>query len=97
MIIFYLSLKIIYAYNVINDFLEDFMKKILCCLFGLCICSSTTLALDDALYKKYKHVSSDDNVIKAIEMLEETSGKYSKDAILGKNLTGKPIKVEFAA
>ena len=71
------------------------MKKLFCCLFGLCVCSSA-FALDEALYKKYKHVTNDDNVIKAVELLESTTGKYSKDAILGKNLTGKPIKIEFA-
>jgi len=74
---------------------EGFMNKVLCCLFGLCVCCNSTLALDDALYKKYKHVSNDDNIIKAIELLQDTTGKYSKEAILGKNLTGKPIKVEF--
>jgi len=70
------------------------MKKIVCCLFGLCICS-TCFALDDTLYKKYKNVSDDANIIQAIEILEDTTGRYSKEAILGKNLTGKPIKVQF--
>ena len=70
------------------------MKKIFCCLFGLCICSSA-FALDEALYKKYKNVSDNPNIIQAIELLENTTGRYSKEAILGKNLTGKPIKVEF--
>ncbi len=70
------------------------MKKIFCCLFGLCFCSSV-FALDEVLYKKYKNVSDNPNIIQAIEMLENTTGRYSKEAILGKNLTGKPIKVEF--
>jgi len=70
------------------------MKKLFCCIFGLCICSSA-LALDEALYRKYKHVTNEDNVIKAVELLENTTGKYSKDAILGKNLTGKPMKIQF--
>ena len=71
------------------------MKKLFCCIFGFCICASSVFALDEALYKKYKHVSDDDNIIKAIELLENTTGRYSKEAILGKNLTGKPIKVEY--
>ena len=71
------------------------MKKLLCCLFGLCICTSCTFALDEELCKKYKHVSQDENIIKAVELLENTTGNYSKEAILGKNLTGKPIKIEF--
>ena len=70
------------------------MKKIVCLMFGLFCCSSC-FALDEALYKKYKHVSSEDNIIKAVELLENTTGRYSKEAILGKNVTGKPMKVEF--
>jgi hypothetical protein len=72
------------------------MKKTFCCLFGLCICIGNCFAFDDTLYKKYKHVSDDANIIQAIELLENTTAKYSKDAILGKNITGKPIKVVFA-
>lgn len=71
------------------------MKKLFCLIFGLCVCTNCVFALDDELYKKYKKVSDDKNIIQAIELLENTTGKYSKDAILGKNLTGKPIKVEF--
>ena len=70
-------------------------KKLLCCLFGFCLCTYSSFAFDDDLYKKYKNVSEEANIIKAIELLENTTGKYSKDAILGKNLTGKPIKIEF--
>ena len=81
---------------ILSEFCWGFMKKILCCLFGLCVCASSALALDEALYKKYKHVSKEDSIIKAIELLDGTTGKYSKDAILGKNLTGKPMKVEFS-
>ena len=50
---------------------------------------------DDELYKKYKKITDDINLIKAVEMLDRTTGKYSKEAILGKNLTEKPIKIEF--
>lgn len=51
--------------------------------------------IDEALLKKYEKVTTDYNVIRAIEKLENTTGKYSKEAILGKNLTGRPMKVEF--
>ena len=71
------------------------MKKIIglavILLFGLNSC----FAIDEALYKKYKDVSDNPNIIEAVELLEDTSAKYSKEAILGKNLTGKPIKIEF--
>ena len=75
------------------------MKKIIYMFFIVfsvflsnCFASELT---DDELYKKYKKVTEDINLIKAIEMLDSTTGSYSKEAILGKNLTEKPIKVEF--
>lgn len=69
-------------------------------LFNSLLCLSLTLScfasIDEATYKKYKKVTSDPNLIKAVEMLQNTTGKYSKDAILGKNLTNKPIEIQFA-
>ena len=56
---------------------------------------SDTINVDEQMMKNYKHVTEDVNVIKALEMMSRTSGDYSKNAILGKNLTGKPIKIEF--
>ncbi len=50
---------------------------------------------DEALYKKYKNVTDDINIIRAVEMLEGTTGKYSKEAILGKNLSNRPMKIQF--
>lgn len=73
------------------------MKKLLLS-FIFCFFALNAFALnevDDKLYKKYKDVSQDINIIQALETLDKTSGKYSKDAILGKNLTNRPIKVEF--
>lgn len=71
------------------------MNKILCCIIGLCVCCTSCFALDESLYKKYKDVSNDAGIIQALEIMADTSGKYSQEAIMGKNLTGKPIKVEF--
>ena len=72
------------------------MKKKLCCLlFSFCAICSGCFALDEALIKKYKNISDDEKIIQAIELLDNTSAKYSKEAILGRNLTQKPIKVEF--
>lgn len=71
------------------------MKKVVLAL----ICASFSLMaladIDDSLYKKYKKVSDDPNIIQAVELLQDTKGSYSRDAILGKNLTNKPIKIEF--
>ena len=49
----------------------------------------------DFLKKQYKSVTKEEKLIYSIELLKTTIGKYSHDAILGKNLTGKPIKVQF--
>ncbi|MBQ8847508.1 MAG: hypothetical protein IJ003_01020 [Candidatus Gastranaerophilales bacterium] len=60
--------------------------------FLFCNCYATD---NEALYKKYKDVSDDINIINALELLDGTTGKYSKEAILGKNLSNRPIKIEF--
>lgn len=73
------------------------MKKIILTLIISSFLSLTSYAVghSEAIYKKYKKVTSNDNLISAIELLGKTTGKYSKEAILGKNLTNRPIKVEF--
>ena len=43
----------------------------------------------------YKSVSKDLVVIAALDMLIGTNGEFSRNAILGNNLSQKPIKVEF--
>jgi len=56
---------------------------------------SDKIEVDENMTKTYKKVTNEVNVIKALEIMNRTSGEYSKNAILGKNLTGKPIKIEF--
>ena len=80
------------------------MKKnlliVLCLSLVFCLKASAFLSdrieVNEEMMKKYKKVTSDVNVIKALEIMDRTSGEYSKNAILGKNLTEKPIKVEFS-
>ena len=43
----------------------------------------------------YKKVSKDEVVYVALDMLNGTSGDFSRKAILGNNLSGHPVKVEF--
>ena len=75
--------------------MNSFMfKKIFCLVFVLSL-FNCAMAFDEELYRKYRRVTDNPDIIQAIELLETTSGKYSKDAILGKNDTNKPIKVEF--
>ena len=43
----------------------------------------------------YKPTSKDEIVYVALDMLKGTNGEFSRNAILGNNLSGKPIKIEF--
>lgn len=43
----------------------------------------------------YKSVGSDEIFYVALDMLKDTTGMYSRNAILGSNLSQKPIKIEF--
>ena len=79
------------------------MKKNLLLALSLCLLFSIKtpailsdrIEVTDEMMKTYKHVTEEVNIIKALEIMKRTSGEYSKNAILGKNLTGKPVKVEF--
>ena len=48
-----------------------------------------------ALEKKYKKVTKETRIIEALEFLKDSVGKFSHDAILGKNLTHRPISIKF--
>lgn len=78
------------------------MKKIFYFLMLIVLNSSISFAitenlntLSDDVVKKYEKVSNNENIIRAVEKLKGTTGNYSRDAILGKNLTNRPIKIEF--
>lgn len=43
----------------------------------------------------YKKVSNSQIFFVALDMLQGTTGEFSRKAILGDNLTGKPMKIEF--
>lgn len=49
----------------------------------------------ETLTKEYKSVSKDVEIYESMETLKGTVGEYSHKAIMGNNLTSKPIKVEF--
>lgn len=44
---------------------------------------------------EYKVVGKDEVIYVALDMLKDTNGNFSRMAILGSNLTAKPVKVEF--
>lgn len=43
----------------------------------------------------YKKVTNHEIFVIALDMLKDTTGEFSRNAILGDNLTGKPVKIEF--
>ena len=43
----------------------------------------------------YKSVGRDEIFYVALDMLKDTTGMFSRNAILGNNLSQKPVKVEF--
>ena len=47
------------------------------------------------LRKEYKGVTKDIRVINALELMKGTLGEFSRNAIIGNNLTEKPIGIEF--
>lgn len=50
----------------------------------------------EAYSKKYKKVTKDGVVMQAMEMMQTTNiAKYSYNALMGNNLTEKPVKIEF--
>ena len=54
-----------------------------------------TMEVTSELIKQYRDVTLSQNIIRAVELLKDTTGSYSRNAILGKNLTNRPIKIEF--
>ena len=49
----------------------------------------------DSLIDEYEKVSKEQIFHVALDMLKETSGEYSRKAIIGYNLTQRPIQIEF--
>lgn len=49
----------------------------------------------EGIKKEYDSVAKDEIFYVALDVLKGTSGDFSRKAILGKNLTAKPIKVQF--
>lgn len=48
-----------------------------------------------AIFPVYKSVSKEPVVMVALDMLKGTNGEFSRNAILGNNLSQRPMKVEF--
>jgi hypothetical protein len=57
--------------------------------------SSPSTVQSEDLSRVYATSTGDSRIIKAFECMKGTSGEFAKKAILGENLTGKPVKVYF--
>lgn len=51
--------------------------------------------IDSETQKVYRGVSKEDKIIGALEAMKGGISDYSRRAILGENLTGKPVKIQF--
>ena len=49
----------------------------------------------EQLKKEYKKISNDEVILVALDMMKNTNADFSRRAIMGYNLTEKPIKVQF--
>ncbi len=49
----------------------------------------------DQLKKEYKKISNDEVILVALDMMKNTGADFSRRALLGYNLTGKPVKIQF--
>lgn len=49
----------------------------------------------DYISEEYKNVTNEQLIMIALDMLKGTDGDFSRKAILGYNLTGYPIKIEY--
>lgn len=51
--------------------------------------------IDNETYKLYRKITKEDKIIAALETMKGGLSDYSRRAILGENLSGKPFKIEF--
>ncbi len=56
-----------------------------------------SIVINNNLINKYKKISSDEQIIKALEILKDTKcdNNFSYNAIMGNNLSKKPMIIEF--
>lgn len=49
----------------------------------------------EQLKKEYRKISSDEVILVALDMMKNTTADFSRHALIGYNLTDKPVKVQF--
>lgn len=62
---------------------------------GVNLPSKYTPEYIENLHEEYKSVTKEELIMIALDMLKETDGDFSRKAILGYNLSGYPIKIEY--
>jgi len=90
--------------------MKKIILTILCCLIvglptlakksipvppGVNVPAKYTSAYMEELKEEYKKITNNELLMIALDMLDGTDGDFSRKAILGYNLTGYPIKIEF--
>ena len=49
----------------------------------------------EQLKKEYKKISSDEVILVALDMMKNTTADFSRRALIGYNLTDRPVKIQF--
>lgn len=49
----------------------------------------------EQLKKEYKKISGDEVILVALDMMKNTTADFSRRALIGYNLTDKPVKIQF--
>lgn len=57
--------------------------------------ASLSYGISDDIKTNYSKVTKDENVIEALDTMKGTLANFSREAILGNNLTNSPMKIEF--
>ncbi|MCD8378692.1 MAG: hypothetical protein LUB59_07895 [Candidatus Gastranaerophilales bacterium] len=73
----------------------SFAKKTIAVPSGVKLPDKYTQQYIDYISEEYKDVTNNELLFVALDMLKGTDGDFSRKAILGYNLTGYPIKVQF--
>ncbi len=73
---------------------ENFIFKLALCL-ALLVSTSSCFGITEDDLKGYSGVTKDRNIMQALEIMKGTIGDFSREAILGNNLTNHPVKIEF--
>ena len=63
--------------------------------FMLLISSNTSFGISEDNSKAYSKVTKDESIMSALDVMQGTLANYSREAILGNNLSNNPIKIEF--